>query len=101
MTKALAPEIKERYKVLYSAYTFADVAANPKENPYLFIPGPTYAELFRFVEIHRQTKTRGQRRLLLRRLRVRPGAHSLGREYAKKLGLKVVAEEVTKAGGWM
>ncbi len=40
MTKALAPEIKDRYKVLYSAYTFANVAANPKENPFLFIPGP-------------------------------------------------------------
>lgn len=100
MTKALAPEIKDRYKVLYSAYTFADVAANPKENPYLFIPGPTYAEMFAV--------------LLNYIAKQKPGANvaffysdtefgrepiAFGREYAKKLGLKVVAEEVTKAGG--
>jgi branched-chain amino acid transport system substrate-binding protein len=100
MTKALGPEIKERYKVLYSAYTFADVAANPKENPYLFIPGPTYAETFAV--------------LLNYIAKQKPGANvaffysdtefgrepiAFGREYAKKLGLKVVAEEVTKVGG--
>jgi branched-chain amino acid transport system substrate-binding protein len=100
MTKALGPEIKDRYKVLYSAYTFADVAANPKENPYLFIPGPTYAEQFAV--------------LLNYIAKQKPGAnvaffyadHEFGREpipfareYAKKLGLKVVAEEVVKSGG--
>jgi branched-chain amino acid transport system substrate-binding protein len=100
MTKALGPEIKDRYKVLYSAYTFADVAANPKENPYLFIPGPTYAEMFAV--------------LLNYIAKQKPGANvaffysdtefgrepiAFGREYAKKIGLKVVAEEVTKVGG--
>ena len=100
MTKALGPEIKDRYKVLYSAYTFADVAANPKENPYLFIPGPTYAEMFAV--------------LLNYIAKQKPGANvaffysdtefgrepiAFGREYAKKLGLKIVAEEVVKAGG--
>jgi branched-chain amino acid transport system substrate-binding protein len=100
MTKALGPEIKDRYKVLYSAYTFADVAANPKENPYLFIPGPTYSEMFAV--------------LLNYIAKQKPGANvaffysdtefgrepiAFGRDYAKKLGLKVVAEEVTKAGG--
>jgi branched-chain amino acid transport system substrate-binding protein len=100
MTKALAPEIKERYKVLYSAYTFANVAANPKENPFLFIPGPTYDEQFA---------------VLLKYIsKQKPGANvaffysdtefgrepiPFAREYAKKLGLKVVAEEVTKVGG--
>ncbi len=100
MTKALAPEIKDRYKVLYSAYTFAAEAANPKENPFLFIPGPTYAEQFAV--------------LLKYIAKQKPGANiaffysdtefgrepiPFGREYAKKLGLKVVAEEVTKVGG--
>ena len=100
MTKALAPEIKDRYKVLYSAYTFANVAADPKENPFLFIPGPTYDEQFAV--------------LLNYIAKQKPGANvaffysdtefgrepiPFGREYAKKLGLNVVAEEVTKAGG--
>ena len=100
MTKALAPEIKDRYKVLYSAYTFAKDAANPKENPYMFVPGPTYEEQFGV--------------LLKYIAKQKPGANiaffysdtefgrepvPFGREFAKKLGLKVVAEEVTKVGG--
>ena len=100
MTKALGPEIKDRYKVLYSAYTFADVAANPKENPYLFIPGPTYAEQFAVLLNYIAKQKPGANVAFFY------GDHEFGREpipfareYAKKLGLKVVAEEVTKAGG--
>jgi branched-chain amino acid transport system substrate-binding protein len=100
MTKALAPEIKDRYKVLYSAYTCAAIAANPKENPYLFLPMPTYDEqfglLFKYIA------------------KEKPGANiaffysdtefgrepiPYGRETAPKLGLKVVAEEISKVGG--
>jgi branched-chain amino acid transport system substrate-binding protein len=100
MTKALGPEIKDRYKVLYSAYTFADVAANPKENPYMFIPGPTYAEMFAVLLNYIAKQKPGANVAFFY------GDHEFGREpipfareYAKKLGLKVVAEEVTKAGG--
>jgi branched-chain amino acid transport system substrate-binding protein len=100
MTKALAPEIKDRYKVLYSAYTFAEIAAEPKENPYLFLPGPTYADMFGV--------------LLKYIAKQKPGAKvaffygdtefgrepiPAGREMCKKLGLNLVAEEVAKAGG--
>jgi branched-chain amino acid transport system substrate-binding protein len=100
MTKALGPEIKDRYKVLYSAYTFADVAANPKENPFMFIPGPTYAEMFAVLLNYIAKQKPGANVAFFY------GDHEFGREpipfareYAKKLGLKVVAEEVTKAGG--
>jgi len=100
MTKALGPEIKDRYKILYSAYTFAEIAANPKENPYLFIPGPTYVEQFGI--------------LLKYIAKQKPGANiaffysdtefgrepiPAGREMCKKLGLNLVAEEVAKVGG--
>jgi branched-chain amino acid transport system substrate-binding protein len=100
MTKALAPEIKSRYKVLYSAYTFAEIAANPKENPYMFIPGPTYADMFGV--------------LLKYIAKEKPGANiaffysdtefgrepiPAGRELCKKMGLKLVAEEISKVGG--
>jgi branched-chain amino acid transport system substrate-binding protein len=100
MTKALGPEIKDRYKVLYSAYTFTDMAANPKENPYLFIPGPTYAEQFAVLLNYIAKQKPGANVAFFY------GDHEFGREpipfareYAKKLGLKVVAEEVTKSGG--
>jgi len=100
MTTALAPEIKDRYKVLYSAYTFAEEAANPKENPYLFLPGPTYVEQFGIV--------------LKYIAKEKPGANiaffysdtefgrepiPAGREMCKKLGLNLVAEEISKVGG--
>jgi branched-chain amino acid transport system substrate-binding protein len=100
MTKALAPEIKERYKVLYSAYTFADIAANPEENPYMFLPGPTYAEMFGVLLKYIAEK--------------KPGANiaffysdtefgrepiPAGREMCKEMGLNLVAEEISKVGG--
>lgn len=100
MTKALGPEIKDRYKVLYSAYTMTSEAANPKENPYLFIAAPTYAEMFGV--------------LLKYIAKEKPGAniaffHSdtefgrepipAGREMCKKMGLNLVAEEVSQVGG--
>ncbi len=100
MTKALGPEIKSRYKVLYSAYTMTSEAANPKENPYLFIAAPTYAEQFGV--------------LLKYIAKEKPGANiaffysdtefgrepiPAGKEMCKKMGLNVVAEEVSQVGG--
>ena len=100
MTKALGPEIKSRYQVLYSAYTFAEIAANPKENPYLFLAGPSYVEQFGV--------------LLKYIAKEKPGANvaffysdtefgrepiPAGREICKRLGLNLVAEEVAKVGG--
>lgn len=100
MTKALGPEIKDRYKVLYSAYTMTSEAANPKENPYLFIAAPTYAEMFDV--------------LLKYIAKEKPGANiaffysdtefgrepvPAGREMCKKMGLNLVAEEVSQVGG--
>lgn len=100
MTKALGPEIKDRYKVLYSAYTMTSEAANPKENPYLFIAAPTYAEMFGV--------------LLKYIAKEKPGANiaffysdtefgrepiPAGREMCKKMGLNLVAEEVSQVGG--
>jgi branched-chain amino acid transport system substrate-binding protein len=100
MTKALGPEIKARYKVLYSAYTMTSEAANPKENPYLFIAAPTYAEMFGV--------------LLKYIAKEKPGANiaffysdtefgrepiPAGREMCKKMGLNLVAEEVSQVGG--
>ncbi|MFP4086767.1 MAG: ABC transporter substrate-binding protein [Desulfobacteraceae bacterium] len=100
MTKALAPEIKSRYKVLYTAYTFAELAADPEKNPYLFLPGPTYVEQFGI--------------LLKYIAKQKPGANIAffysdtefgrepipeGRKMCKEMGLNLVAEEVAQVGG--
>jgi branched-chain amino acid transport system substrate-binding protein len=99
MGKAVAPEIKDRYKVLYSSTSFSSELANVAENPYVFVPGPTYSDMFGI--------------LLKYIAKEKPGANvaffysdtefgrdpvPYGREMCKKLGLNLVAEEVAKVG---
>jgi len=100
MGKAVAPEIKDRYKVLYSSTSFSSELANAAANPYVFVPGPTYSDMFGI--------------LLKYIAKEKPGANvaffysdtefgrdpvPYGRETCKKLGLNLVAEEVAKVGG--
>lgn len=98
--KAMAPEIKDRYKVLYSSTAFSSELANADTNPYVFVPGPTYSDMFGI--------------LLKYIAKEKPGANvaffysdtefgrdpvTYGRQMCKKLGLNLVAEEVAKVGG--
>ena len=100
MGKAVAPEIKSRYKVLYSSTSFSSELADAAGNPYVFVPGPTYSDMFGI--------------LLKYIAKEKPGANvaffysdtefgrdpvPYGREMCKKLGLNLVAEEVAKVGG--
>ena len=100
MGKAVAPEIKDRYKMLYSSTSFSSELANAAANPYVFVPGPTYSDMFGI--------------LLKYIAEEKPGANvaffysdtefgrdpiPYGREMCKKLGLNLVAEEVAKVGG--
>jgi len=97
--KAMSPEIKNRFKILYSSTSFSGELADPKENPYMFVPGPTYADMFGI--------------LLKYIAKEKPGAKvaffysdtefgkdpiEAGREMCKTLGLDLVAEEVAQAG---
>ncbi len=98
--KAMAPEIKDRYKVLYSSTSFSSELANAEKNPYMFVTGPTYSDMFGI--------------LLKYIAKEKPGANvaffysdtefgkdpiPYGRKMCKKLGLNLVAEEVAKVGG--
>jgi len=100
MGKAVAPEIKDRYKILYSSTSFSSELANAAQNPYVFVPGPTYSDMFGI--------------LLQYIAKEKPGANvaffysdtefgqdpvPYGREMCKNLGLNLVAEEVAKVGG--
>jgi branched-chain amino acid transport system substrate-binding protein len=44
--KALAPEIKARYKILYGSTSFSGDLADSAMNPYMFVAGPTYGDMF-------------------------------------------------------
>jgi len=98
--KAMAPEIKDRYKILYSSTSFSSELADPAKNPYMFVPGPTYSDMFGI--------------LLKYIAKEKPGANvtffysdtefghdpvEFGKEKCKELGLNLVAEEVAKVGG--
>jgi len=98
--KAMAPEIKDRYKVLYSSTSFSSELADAAKNPYVFVPGPTYSDMFGI--------------LLKYIAKEKPGANvaffysdtefgkdpiPYGRQMCKQLGLNLVAEEVAKVGG--
>ena len=98
--KAMAPEIKDRYKILYSSTSFSGELADAAKNPFIFVPGPTYGDMFGI--------------LLQYIAKEKPGANvaffysdtefgkdpvPYGREVCKKLGLNLVAEEVAKVGG--
>jgi len=97
--KAMASEIKDRYKILYSSTSFSGELADPAGNPYVFVPGPTYGDMFGI--------------LLKYIAKEKPGANvaffysdtefgkdpvPYGREMCKKLGLNLVSEEVAKVG---
>lgn len=100
MTEALGPEIKDRYKVIYSAYTFAEIAADPAKNPYLFLAGPTYVEQFEIL-LKYIAKQKAGANIAFFYSDTEFGREPIpaGREMCKKLGLNLVAEEISKVGG--
>jgi branched-chain amino acid transport system substrate-binding protein len=98
--KAIAPEIKDRYKILYSSTSFSSELADFEKNSYMFVPGPTYSDMFGI--------------LLKYIAEEKPGANvgffysdtefgrdpvAYGKTMCEKLGLNLVAEEVAKVGG--
>ena len=97
--KAMSPEIKDRYKILYSSTSFSGELADPAANPYIFVPGPTYGDMIGI--------------LLKYIAKEKPGAKvaffysdtefgkdpiPFGREMCKQLKLDLVAEAVAQVG---
>lgn len=100
MGKAVAPEIKDRYKVLYSSTSFSSELANVAENPYVFVPGPTYSDMFGILlKYIAQEKPGANVAFFYSDTEFGRDPVPYGREMCKKLGLNLVAEEVAKVGG--
>lgn len=101
--KALAPEINDRYHVLYGSTSFSQELADRSKNPYMFVSGPTYAQQFgillKYIAAHPKEKGRKPTVAFFY------SDTEFGRDpipYARKmaasLGIDVVAEEVTAVG---
>jgi branched-chain amino acid transport system substrate-binding protein len=102
LSKAIAPELNSRYKVLYSAASFSSEIADPKTHPYTFVPGPTYTDMFNILleYIAKNAKKGVKPRVAFFYSDTEFGKDPIAaaKERAKALGIDVVGEIVTKVG---
>jgi len=103
LAKAMSEEITERYKVLYGGCTFSDELSDRSKHPYIFISGPTYAQMFGVLleYIAENPKHKGKKPTVAFFYADSAFGRDpipYAREKAKALGIEVVAEEVTKSG---
>ncbi|MEA3332699.1 MAG: ABC transporter substrate-binding protein [Pseudomonadota bacterium] len=101
--KALAPEINDNYKIVYGSTSFSEELADRSKNPYMFVSGPTYAQQFGILlkYIAANPKEKGKKATVAffySDTEFGRDPIPYAREMAKKLGVEVVAEEVTKVG---
>jgi len=97
--KAMAPEIKDRFKILYSSTSFSSELADAANNPYIFVPGPTYSDMFG-VLLNYIAKEKPAAKVAFFYSDTEFGKDPIpyARELCKKLKLDLVAEEVAPVG---
>jgi len=97
--KAMAPEIMNRYKILYSSTSFSGELADAKANPFVFVPGPTYSDMFGIL-LKYIAKEKPGAKIAFFYSDTEFGKDPIpyGREMCKKLKLELVAEEVAPVG---
>lgn len=97
--KAMAPEIRDRYKILYSSTSFSSELADAKNFPSIFVPGPTYSDMFG-VLLKYIAKEKPGAKIAFFYSDTEFGKDPIpyGREMAKQLKLELVAEEVAQVG---
>ncbi len=101
--KAMADDINNRYKVLYGSTSFSEELADRARNPYMVVSGPTYSQQFGILlkYIAANPKKKGVApKVAFFYSDTEFGRDPIpyAREMAKKLGIEVVAEEVTQVG---
>lgn len=101
--KALAPEINSHYHIVYGSTSFSSELANRAKSPYTFVSGPTYAQQFGILlkYIAKHPKVKGKKptvAFFYSDTEFGRDPIPYARGIAKKLGVEVVAEEVTKVG---
>lgn len=97
--KAMSPEIKDRYKILYSSASFSSELADAAANPYIFVPGPTYSDMFSILlKYIAQEKPGAKVAFFYSDTEFGKDPIASGREMCKQLKLDLVAEEVAQVG---
>ena len=97
--KAMAPEIRDRYKILYSSTSFSSELADAANFPSIFVPGPTYSDMFGILLKYIASEKPGSKvAFFYSDTEFGKDPIPFGREMCKKLGLELVAEEVAQVG---
>ncbi len=97
--KAMAPEIKDRYKILYASTSFSSELADPAHNPYMFVPGPTYSDMFGILlKFIAKEKPGAKVAFFYSDTEFGKDPIPSAREMCKQLKLELVAEEVAQVG---
>ena len=97
--KLVAPELKGDNARLMGSTSFASELANPAENPYQYLAGPSYQDQFDILL--QNIKNEGGSTVAFIYSNTEFGRDPLeaGRKKAEELGIKVVLEEATKPQG--
>tara|TARA_B100000029_G_scaffold137530_1_gene132357 strand:+ start:419 stop:1627 length:1209 start_codon:yes stop_codon:yes gene_type:complete len=97
--KLVAPELKGENAILMGSTSFSSDLANPSNNPYQYLAGPTYQDQFDIIL--QAIKAEGGKKVAFIYANNEFGRDPLehGRKKAKELGIEVVLEESTKAQG--
>lgn len=97
--KAIAPMIKEKYKCFYGSTSFSSELADRANNPYVFVSGPTYSDMVGILLKYIAKKKPGARvAFFYSNTEFGKDPIPFGKKMVKKLGLKLVADMIAKAG---
>jgi len=97
--KAMSPEIKDRFKILYSSTSFSSELADAAANPYIFVPGPTYGDMFAILLKFIAKETPGAKvAFFYSDTEFGKDPIPFARQMCKELKLDLVAEEVAQVG---
>ena len=97
--KAMSPEIKDRFKILYSSTSFSSELADAAANPYIFVPGPTYGDMFGILLKFIAKETPGAKvAFFYSDTEFGKDPIPFARQMCKELKLDLVAEEVAQVG---
>ncbi|MBI4963981.1 MAG: ABC transporter substrate-binding protein [Desulfomonile tiedjei] len=97
--KAMAPEIKDRFKILYSSTSFSSELADFAANPYIFVPGPTYSDMIGILlQYIAKEKPGAKVAFFYSDTEFGKDPIPYGRQKCKDLKLDLVAEGVAQVG---
>lgn len=103
LSKAIAPLLNTQYKILYGSTSFSSELSDPQNNPYTFVSGPTYSDMFGILlkYISQNPKEKGRKpRVAFFYSDTEFGKDPIpyGKKEAQRLGIEVVAEVVAAVG---